>query len=120
MILRNGVDITEISRIEQAMQNPRFLTRWFSVGEQQDFAARGNAPQTVAAHFAAKEAFAKAMGTGLRGFSLQEIGITYDEMGAPAFALSGKAAEAAAGWQLALSLSHDGGVAIAFVTAWKE
>ena len=120
MVFRNGVDITEICRIEEAMQNPRFLARWFSAEEQRDFAARGNAPQTVAAHFSAKEAFAKAMGTGLRGLALEEIGITYDEMGAPAFALTGKAAEISIGWQFALSLSHDGGLAIAFVTAWKE
>ena len=70
--------------------------------------------------YAAKEAFAKAMGTGLRGFALPEAAVEHDDLGRPYFVLSGRAGQLAAGWRLALSLSHERGLAIAMVTAWRE
>ena len=45
--------------------------------------------------------------------------VAYGETGAPYFTLSGEAEKLAEGWQLALSLSHDGGYAIAMVTACR-
>ena len=70
-------------------------------------------------HLPAKEAFGKAMGVGLSGWAMPEAAVTYGETGAPYFTLSGEAEKLAEGWQLALSLSHDGGYAIAMVTAYR-
>ena len=70
-------------------------------------------PQTAAANFAAKEAFGKALGTGLlREFALCETEALRDENGAPYFSFSGRAA---ALMTAHLSLTHEGGTAAAFV-----
>lgn len=65
-----------------------------------------------------KEAFGKAMGVGLSGWASRRRRWR-GETGAPCFTLSGEAEKLAEGWQLALSLSHDGGYAIAMVTAYR-
>ena len=72
---------------------------------------------SAAANFAAKEAFLKAAGTGLREpFSLCEIEAVRLESGAPAYHFSGQTAEwmQAHGLAARLSLSHEGGMALAF------
>ncbi len=84
------------------------------------FQSRGMKPQTVAANWAAKEAFSKAMGTGLRGFTLNEIAVLRDSLGAPFFKLSGRALAAAQNnnLQFSVSLSHTAELALAFVIAF--
>ena len=79
-------------------------------------------PETMAANFAAKEAFAKALGTGVRGFALGEVAVLRDSLGAPYFALSGRAKELAVGRGLAfsVSLTHTDELAAAFVVAWAK
>ena len=77
----------------------------------------GTAVPTAAADFAAKEAFLKAAGTGLREpFALREIEAVRLESGAPAYRFSGATARWVAdhGLTAHLSLSHDGGMALAF------
>ncbi|MDD2956171.1 MAG: holo-ACP synthase [Oscillospiraceae bacterium] len=108
MILGTGIDMVEIGRIRKSMENPRFLTRVFSSEEQELFRERGFPPQTVAANFCAKEAFSKALGTGLRGFALSEISVLRDELGKPWIKLDGAALELAkrGGYSFSLSLTH--------------
>lgn len=85
-----GTDIIEISRIEEAAKNPKFLARIFTVGEMEYIISAGSAPQTIAGLFAAKEAVSKAFGTGFsRGVSHQDIEITHDGYGAPKVKLHG-------------------------------
>ncbi len=86
------------------------------------FQSRGMNPETIAANWAAKEAFAKALGTGVRGFALSEVAVLRDDLGAPYFALTGDAHRLAAarGLRFSLSLSHTEGLALAFVVAYKE
>lgn len=120
MQMRNGVDITEICRIERSLQREGFIRRVFSPEEQEYFRAHGNIAQTAAGLYAAKEAFSKAMGVGLTGFLLPEASVLHDENGTPYFRFSGRAAALAAGWRFSLSISHDGGIAAAFVTAFQE
>lgn len=121
MLLSNGVDIVEIHRIAKVLERrPGFVGRFFSEEEQDYFQSRKMAPQTVAGHFAAKEAFAKAMGTGIRGFELREVSVVHDRQGRPLYHLTGQAAALAAGWRLSLSISHDRDTAIAFAVAWRE
>ena len=78
---------------------------------------------SAAADFAAKEAFLKAAGTGLREpFSLCEIEAVRQENGAPAYRFSGQTAVWVAQHRLRarLSLSHEGGMALAFCTLEEE
>lgn len=87
--------MVEISRIEQIVsKDPRFLTRFFGTEERKIFTKKEQSKtyfQSIAANFAAKEAFSKALGTGVRDFSLKEVQILRDELGAPYLLLSGKA-----------------------------
>ena len=120
MELRNGMDLVEVDRIARAMETGPFLRRFFSPEEQAYFLLRKQAPQTVAANFAAKEAFAKAMGTGVPGFALREVAVLRDPLGRPYLSLSGRAAALGEGWRFAVSLTHTQTTAGAVVTAWKE
>ena len=113
-----GTDLCQASRMERCLQREAFLHRVFSAQEQVLLAARSGKArwETAAANFAAKEAFLKACGVGLGGFALAEIAVLRRESGAPYYALSGAAAAWAAEKRLTahLSLSHDGGLALAF------
>jgi holo-[acyl-carrier protein] synthase len=126
--LFHGVDIVDIDRIEQAVTRwgARFLQRVFTAGELRD--AGGRIP-SLAARFAAKEATAKALGGGLRGFGAertsgvlavgwQELEVVRAPSGQPSLRLHGRAAVRAheLGWQeIAVSLSHARHTAIASV-----
>ena len=87
MIIGNGIDLIEISRIAKAIINPRFCKRVFSNAELRESKMLGH---RLAGFFAAKEAMLKAMGTGLSNFSWQEIEVRHDPKGAPFLELTGK------------------------------
>ncbi len=120
--IQSGIDLVEVARVRKSVENPRFLSRYFSEGERAIFAQKPNAHQTVAAHFAAKEAFAKALGTGVRGFALCEIEILRNELGAPFFVFSGGALALVQkmGYRFSLSITHTREYAAAVVTAYRE
>ncbi len=123
MQLSCGIDIIEISRIKKAMQNSTFLQKHYTALERDYIASKGvGGVQSAAAFFAAKEAFAKALGSGVRGFSLCEVGVNHHPNGQPYLDFFGQAAElvSESGLQFALSLSHSREYAVANVTAWKE
>ena len=67
----------------------------------------------------AEEAAAKALGRGLFGLRPDQLEVLWDEQGAPVLRLHGAAAESYGGWQLALSIAHSGGMAVAFCVATK-
>ncbi|NLK20652.1 MAG: holo-ACP synthase [Epulopiscium sp.] len=84
MIVGIGTDIIEIRRIEEAIKrNPKFTNKCFTKEEQELFKDKNNSIQTIAGTFAAKEAVVKAMGTGFRGFGIQDIEILRDKKGKP-------------------------------------
>lgn len=120
--LFTGIDLIKIERIEKSIRSPRFLARVFSAEENAFFVSRGMRAETIAASYAAKEAFGKALGTGIRGFAFKEVAVLRDPLGAPYFALSGNAARIAEerGLRFSLSLTHTEELAAAFVVAWKE
>lgn len=118
--MKIGIDLIEIKRVQQSIQNPRFLTRVFSAEERDLFEQRKWRAETVAANFAAKEAFSKALGTGVRGFSLSEVSVLRDDFGAPYLKLSGKAAELAKGKTFSVSLTHTEELAQAVVLMQEE
>lgn len=119
---RIGVDITTVSRIKKSLENDRFARFVFSEGERQAFMGQKPAYASLAANFAAKEAFAKALGTGVRGFSMSEVEVLRDEAGAPYFNFYGRAGEIvlSGGYTAVLSLSHEGDTAIAMVLLEKN
>ena len=111
-----GVDIIEISRIEQVIKRwgKTFLVRVFTPSELLLF---GNTP-SLAARFAAKEAVLKAINACDKGISWQDIEILAENSGKPKVNLTGKAkfqADAYAISQIHLSLSHSKDYAVAFV-----
>lgn len=116
MIKGLGCDVCQIARMEKYIEGERFLARFFMAEERAYIAARVKSAQTAAGLFAAKEAFVKALGTGFGTLSPGDIGVTHDAAGMPAYALGASAREAmiARGALRAfLSISHDGGVAMA-------
>lgn len=121
-MLRCGVDLIEIARIRRSLERPRFLLRFFGEQERALLEVRGNPPQSVAANFCAKEAFAKALGTGFRGFALSEVELLRDKLGAPYLLLSGGAQRQAEelGLSFSVSVSHTKEYAVAQVVAWAE
>ena len=107
-MLSVGIDLVEINRIERAMKNPRFCRRILGKQEYQQLAERGFPPASVAVSFCAKEAFSKVLGTGVRGFSLEEVELLRDELGKPYLHLNGNALELARqrGLQFSVSATH--------------
>jgi holo-[acyl-carrier protein] synthase len=89
LIFGSGVDLIEIDRIAKAVQNDRFNQRVYT---RYELTESKKLSHRLAGFFAAKEALLKAMGTGLAGFSWQEIEIRHDSKGAPYLAVSGKVA----------------------------
>ena len=112
MIMGIGVDMVSEARVARSIKRPGFLEKVYGPAERALLEGRGMRPQTAAANFAAKEAFGKALGTGLlREFALCEAEALRDENGAPYFSFSGRAAAL----MQARALTHEGGTAAAFV-----
>jgi len=110
-----GIDLLEIERMERALaRRPRLAERLFTPAEREYAAARARPGRHLAARFAAKEAVVKALGLS-GGFRFSEIEILAGEP--PTVRLSGGAAEAAAGAEVAISLTHsrDNAAAVAIV-----
>ena len=84
MIIGIGTDIIEIDRIERAIKNNKnFINKIFTKKEIEMFNKRNMRSEVIAGNFAAKEAISKALGTGIRGFSLKDIEVLRDELGKP-------------------------------------
>lgn len=121
-MIRNGIDLVEIERIQRSAENPRFIEKVYGENERKELTESEFAPQHLAGAFAAKEAFSKALGTGIRGFSLCEVEILHDSLGAPYFLLSGQAKQLAArqNFDFSVSITHTDTLAAAIVTAFER
>ncbi|MEG0894863.1 MAG: holo-ACP synthase [Oscillospiraceae bacterium] len=119
--METGIDIVEVERVKKAvLNNQNFLTKYFTQNEITYFNQKGeNKYQSIAANFAGKEAFSKALRTGIRGFSLKEVEILRDNLGAPYINLFGKAKEISKGKRFSISLSHTKENAIAICIAME-
>jgi len=121
VILGLGVDICRIPRFRAFLERGRMgvIERLFTPGERAYCLAKKDPSAHLAARFAAKEAFLKSLGLGLRdGLSWQDVEVVRDELGAPSLALSGRALEIAHAkgvLGMHLSYSHDGDYATATV-----
>lgn len=114
MIIGIGVDVVDLARFERAIaRTPRLRDRLFAESE------RDRAVSSLAARFAAKEALIKALG-GPGTLRWHDMEVVNDEHGNPGFLLHGATAAEAADrgiGRLHLSMSHDAGIATAFVIA---
>ena len=122
MRLATGVDLIEIERVQGAIERhgDRFLQRVFT---GQELAEVGENAASLAARFAAKEAVAKALGTGIGLVCWREIEVRRGPLNQPALHLHGAARAKAeelglSSWSL--SLSHTRTHAIAIVVAWVD
>jgi len=112
MIVGTGIDLMEIGRIRQshARHGERFLNHVFTEDEQRYCLRKKNSAESLTARFAAKEAAAKALGTGIsRGVSWLEIEVVRQPGEAPTIHFHGRAAERAAklgAARASLSISH--------------
>ncbi|MFP4324230.1 MAG: holo-ACP synthase [Anaerolineales bacterium] len=119
MGLRTGVDMIEVARIERAIarHGERFLKRFFTPAER---AYCADHPRRLGARLAAKEAVAKALGTGIGDVRWVDIEIVNDARGRPGVVLHGEAVTLARRLGLSdwdISLSHTQDMALAFVVA---
>ena len=86
-----GIDLIEISRISNSIKNKNFIDRIYSKSEIQQARFLKNKSSFFAKRFAAKEAFSKAIGTGVtEGISFKEISVVNNIKGKPTIKLSGK------------------------------
>ena len=117
MLISSGVDIVEVERIDRAIlrHGQRFFQRLYTANELVDSGGRTPA---LAARFAAKEAVAKALGTGIGDVGWKEIEIIKGQYKEPILHLSGRAEEIArelkiTAWSISLSHTHEHAVAVA-------
>jgi len=122
MVIGVGTDLVEIARVARSIERfgERFLARIFTPGEIAYCQRKQKkAAESFAARFAAKEAGAKALGTGIsRGVSWLELEVRREPGGRPTLELGGRAAELAREMGVArvsLSLTHSGDLALAVV-----
>ena len=121
MVLGLGSDVIEIVRIATSIERfgDRFLRRVFTADEIAYCQRKKNAAESFAARFAAKEAGAKALGTGIsHGIAWPEIEVRREASGKPTLHWSGRAKEIAAELgvrRCSVSLTHSRELAMAFV-----
>ena len=126
MIVGSGIDLAEIDRIQQSIDRygRRFLDRIFTAGEQAYCLRKRKSAESFAARFAAKEAGAKALGTGIsHGVSWLEIEVVREPGGRPALKFHGRASQIAVRMgvrQAALSITHTNDLAMASVVLEGE
>jgi holo-[acyl-carrier protein] synthase len=121
MIVGSGIDLVEIERIQHSIDRfgERFLDRVYTAAEKSYCMRKRNFAESFAARFAAKEAGAKALGTGIQhGVNWLEIEVVREPSGRPVLAFHGRAAEFANRLGVrntALSITHTGTLAMASV-----
>ncbi len=118
-----GTDIVQISRFKKNLNNNNLLKRLFSKSEITNCRSKINTKNCFAKRFAAKEAFSKALGTGIsRGISFNEIIVLNKKSGKPFIRLIGKTKKITEKkfkkkkYKISVSLSDEKNYALAFVT----
>ena len=119
MIVGIGIDITEIEKIAKNIEGEAFQRKVFTPAELEACSEVKNSIEHLAGKFAAKEAFMKALGAGIRQeVWFTQIEVLNDESGRPYINVSGEAGkqlEASGAKRVHVSISHSGGMAVALV-----
>jgi holo-[acyl-carrier protein] synthase len=121
MNVRVGTDVVQIDRIKRSVEKESFVKKVFTAAETAYATGKAEPAASFAARFAAKEAFFKALGTGLytQGMGPQDVWIENSETGRPVLKFSDAAEklirQQGQNFTADVSLAHDGPVAIATV-----
>ena len=119
MIYGIGVDIVKVARMRRWRETPGLLRRYFHAHELEAALVKGSSADTsLAARFAAKEAYGKALGTGLKGIALKDIVVINCRNGRPEMQVHGTALaafEKSGANRIHLSLAHEKDNAVAMV-----
>jgi holo-[acyl-carrier protein] synthase len=119
MILGIGIDITEIKKIEESIRSETYQRKVFTPAELKAVDGFKNKAEHLAGKFAAKEAFMKAIGAGIRQeVWFSQIEVLNDEFGKPYIKVSGEAEtrlQERGAKHIHISISHSGGMAVAVV-----
>ena len=124
MVIGIGIDVVHVHRMERWRNIPGLLERYFHPDELSAvLEKKSGANLSLAARFAAKEAFGKALGTGLAGIVLKDIMVKNRHNGQPEILVSGTALAAlknSGADRIHLSLTHERDNAIAMVVLEYE
>ena len=126
MIFGIGTDIVQVVRIQRNLDRygQRFVTRILGSAELGDYRTSPHPARFLARRFAAKEAMAKALGTGFsQGMTFRDISVGHDANGKPELHLEGRAAEFCREQgvgEIFISISDEREYAVAFVTLLRE
>lgn len=119
MIYGIGTDIAKVDRFQKWIETEKMCRRFFNESEILPEGSNKAKCEHYAARFAAKEAFAKALGTGFTGIELRDIFVTNDYLGKPIMNITGNVKqvldEKFGNYVIHLSLSHEKEYAVAFV-----
>jgi holo-[acyl-carrier protein] synthase len=117
-----GIDIIEVARIKRAIDRwgERFVNHVFCDGEISLCRPKRNPAMCFAAYFAAKEAFSKALGTGMRILRWKDIEVAHHNSGKPYLIIRGKAKTLLGNRKVDVSLSDTESLATAFVIIESE
>jgi len=110
-----GIDMIQISRVAEKCGRESFMSGVFTGAERAYAESKRDKFEALAGIYAAKEAAAKALGTGIQGFRPADIEVLHDENGAPQILFHNAAKNLAAGKAACVSIAHDAGVAAAVV-----
>ncbi len=121
MIYGIGCDIVKVSRLEKWVRSKgSYIERFFHEDERlSESVSLQRKCESYAGKFAAKEAFSKALGTGISGFSLKDVYVVSDSKGKPEFHVTGKALElveelCGKNSRIHVSISHEKEYAVAY------
>ena len=115
-----GNDIIEIKRIENAVKKENFVKKVFTEKEIEYIISRGERAETYAGKFSAKEAVSKALGTGVRGFSPNDIEILNNELGKPYVIFKNSIEGFNSKYFVEISISHCREYAVATAIIFKK
>ena len=126
-ILGTGVDIVENLRIKKSLQNKQFISRIFSSNEILLSKKFKNKTNYYSKRFAAKEAFAKSIGTGFRdGLNFKDVSVVNNKLGKPSFLITDKLKKVVkkqfktSSFNFFLSISDEKKYSIAYVILQKN
>ena len=123
MISGIGIDVVHVQRMAKWLSVPGLLERFFHPDELSQALSRGSGTElSLAARFAAKEAFGKALGTGLAGIVLKDVMVANHHNGMPEIRVQGTARQAlekSGANRVHISLTHEKDNAIAMVILEK-
>ena len=114
-MISNGIDLVNINRFKNIINNEKLLNSLFN-NQEIEYINKHKSLETIAGLFAAKEAFLKAIKKGINNYSLKDIEIMHDTNNAPYIILHNNIKKEYNINNISLSISHDKDYAVAIVS----